>query len=205
MACCTCGCVTSLAVPSTNLCRRASSSLRNGSSLLKSVLATSARSARSSGAPMRLSTSANARCRTVGFELLPFQFFPALFAFLRCLLRVGSAAVGEVYRAVRLGGRPLQSVHARCRHHNGLAHALAWFLVGRERLLGFVDLAVRFRATYWFLPSTALFAGVLAFVRNLNQLRFRGDLTPRRFSSACCCSNPYRYKNLARLHRRVGR
>ena len=65
MACCTCGCVTSLAVPSTNLCRRASSSFRNGSSLCKSVLATSARSARSSGAPMRLSTSANARCRTV--------------------------------------------------------------------------------------------------------------------------------------------
>jgi hypothetical protein len=36
---------------------------------------------------------------------------------------------------------------------------------------------VRFKATHWFRPSTALFPGVLHSFRNLHQLRFRSDLT----------------------------
>ncbi len=105
-----------------------------GSVLSSMAFAISTRSARSIGAETFLSTSASVRCRTVGFELLLFQFLAALFPLLSLLCRVGCVTIRKVDRATRfrayLGDMPTLCAI----YHDCLGHVLAWLLVGRERL-----------------------------------------------------------------------
>ena len=111
----------SLSVFSISLCRRANISFRRGSSLFSSAVATKARSARSSGEPMRLSTSAKVRCRTVVSSFCRSSSLRRCSRSFADLLRVRGVAFGKVNRAIRIGAHLYDMAAFRAVHHNGLS------------------------------------------------------------------------------------